>query len=164
MSNEKAPTAIAEGTPVTIATLVQQPVAPDKDPIIHLGSLAVYLGIVVAVLTVVGLVGKWLSDRRGEDREWTTIRITNMTDKLSDDIRETRADVKETERRLYDVEQQRAADREKIIVLEKDMSHLKDGVDRIEKVQLEMAKDQKTYFSEMAESIRHLRLDRPQNK
>ena len=87
-----------------------------------------------------------------------------MTDKLSDDIRETRADVKETERRLYDVEQQRAADREKIIVLEKDMSHLKDGVDRIEKVQLEMAKDQKTYFSEMAESIRHLRLDRPTNK
>ena len=29
---------------------------------------------------------------------------------------------------------------------------------------LEMAKDQKTYFSEMAESIRHLRLDRPQGK
>lgn len=131
---------------------------------LNVSSAAVYLGVIIACFTLAGFFMRWMGERRKDDREWMTGKLETTVGKLVEDIKETKTDVKETQRRLHDIEQQRSADREKIIVLEKDMSHMKASQDRVEKSLEKIGEDQKTYFAEMAKSIREIREVRPVNK
>ena len=135
-----------------------------QDTMLNVTTVGVYLGIIVAIIGIATWINKMVSERRKEDREWMTGKLDTMTVKLADDIKETKADLKETQNRLHDVEQQRSTDREKIIVLEKDMSHMKASQDRIEKSIDKLGEEQKTYFTEMAKSIREIREVRPTDK
>ncbi|EXS68277.1 MULTISPECIES: hypothetical protein [Sphingobium] len=164
MATDKPVQQVPEGTPVTIATMVQSPAPIPKDPTLNLATVGIYISIIVGALAIAGWILRWIGDRRKEDREWMTGKLETIVDKLNDDIKETRTDVKETQRRLHDVEQQRSTDREKIIVLEKDISHFKDSQTRMEKQLEKIGEEQKTYFGEIAKSIRQILEVRPAGK
>lgn len=147
-----------ESMVVSIPVPAQQ---PKQDTMLNVSAVAVYLGVIIACLTLAGFIIKWLSERRREDREWMTTKLDTTVGKLVEGIKETKADVKETQKRLHEIEQQRSTDREKIIVLEKDMSHMKASQDRVEKAIDKIGEDQKASFSELAKSIREIREVRP---
>lgn len=164
MSTQKPAHIIPEGTPATISTMVQPAAPAPKDPTLNLTTVGVYISIIVGALAIAGWIMRVMSERRKEDREWMTGKLDGIVSKLNDDIKETRSDVKEAERRLHEVEQQRAADREKIIVLEKDIGHFKDSQTRMERSLEKIGEEQKTYFTEIAKSIREIREVRPTSK
>ena len=151
-----------ESMVVSIPAPAPQPVK--QDTMLNVSTLGIYLGVIIACLTLAGAFMKMLSERRKEDREWMTGKLDATVGKLVDDIKETKAEVKETQKRLHEIEQQRSTDREKIIVLEKDMSHMKASQDRVEKAIDKIGEDQKTSFGELAKSIREIREVRPSLK
>lgn len=155
MSGKVAQPVAEAGTSTHTSTIVTA-VPVQADLTMNMSAVAVYLGIIVAALAIFGAIAKMLGDRRKDDREWFSGKLDHMGLGLANDIKETKADLKETQNRVHEVEQQRSADREKIILLEKDMDHLKQTTQRIERSQTKMMEDQQAGFKSIVDKMSNL--------
>lgn len=131
------PTTIAQGTPVTIATTVQQPSAPAPNPLTEPRNVMELGALVLLVAGVFALFTRWLDRRRKEDAD-NHKSVHALQDREIGDLRH---DLGNARSRIDALEHLRTDDIQRMVAMETNLANIKEGQARIEHAVGKMAVD-----------------------